>query len=408
MSSISSGRKPHSEILAPPDKGVLTIVTFLVAIGLLLVFDASFLWAADIKNDIYFMLRKQAFFAVIGIAVMFSVARMDLSLIRRYSNYALTLAVILLVGVLIPGIGHKVQGAQAWYKLWIFTLQPSELAKFLLMIYLAGALAAPNIFTRGVRSEYWIYPAGACALIVTLIVAERDAGTAAIITGAGIVVFFAAGAKKISLLLFVLVLVMGSGLFLSSGLSKVGPFKHIGQRLEAYKDPWNDPQGVGYHTVQSLIALGSGGLGGVGLCEGRGKMFIPEAPTDYVAATLGEELGFLGIGALLLLFGILTYKGLNIAGRCRSNFGSLLATGITSVIAVQTLVNLGVVCNAIPSTGVTLPFISYGGSSLLSSCFGIGLLISVSRHINSNIRENNADECSNKRRRHRRPYLPRR
>jgi len=275
--------------------------------------------------------------------------------------------------VLVPGLGLERNGAQRWISLGpLPPLQPSEFAKLALIIYVSAWLAGKGHDLQDLALGFtpFVIMVG---LVAGLILVEPDTGTAAVVVLTTLTLFFVAGAsmKHLSALLGIgavtaLLLILTSG--------------YRADRLVAFIHPSNDPSGIGFHTLQLLIALGSGGIGGLGLGDSRQKFFyIPNSHTDGIFAIAGEELGFIGAMAVIILFAVLIYRGFRVVFRAHDEFGSLLATGIVSWIAYQALINVGGVTRAVPMTGIPMPFLSYGGSSLLVNAAAIGILLNISR-----------------------------
>lgn len=388
--------------LAPPDFWLLGTVLVLVTVGVWLVFDASYAKAADARTmnyDPWYLVKRQAAFAVIGLGCMALVARARFDLLRKAAVPLTIIAFALLLAVLAPSLGHKAHGARSWFKVGSFYIQPSEIAKVAILLYLASALAGARTFARRAPRR-WAIPACVCAALVAVVVVERDLGGAGLMTLFSFVMFYTAGAKKRYLALAALV-----GVMLAAGAIYMMP--HTKARFRAFADPWQYRYGEGYQTVHALAGLGTGGLRGVGLCEGREKFYQPAASTDYIFVTLGEETGL--VGSLLLLGGfvLFTYRGLHIACRSKSSYGGLLAVGVAALVSIQVLINLAVVTASIPPTGLPLPFISYGGSAMVSMLVCVGVLLAVSRQVDVAVEERELDESSNNRRRHGRSHISR-
>jgi cell division protein FtsW len=375
-------------VLVAPDVCLLLTALLLTVAGVILVFDASYAKAGDLKTlnyDVYYLVKRQVKFAAVGLVLMLVAMRISFERLKQITLPLLGAVMVLLIAVLI--LGHRAHGATSWFRIGTFSLQPSELAKLAAVFYLAGVLSRPNVFGRSQR-RVWVVPALVCAGLVGLIVAQRDLGTATVLAVVCLVMFFTAGAKKVYLALIAIV-----GLAMVAAMMFAMP--HCRARIRAWLDPWQYRYAEGYQTVHSLSGLGTGGLFGVGPCEGREKFYMPAASTDYVFATLGEEAGLVGGLALMAVFVFFTYRGLHLAYRSASPYGALLAAGVTSLISVQALVNLAVVSSAIPATGLPLPFISYGGSSLVATLVGVGILLSVSRQVNVSAEERESREGSN-------------
>lgn len=352
---------------------LLMAVLVLLAIGTLVVFSASAPGALNQYGTPYYFLERQTMWAVLGILAMTVTSRIDY---WRYTKFIVPLfgaSLVLLVAVLIPHVGIEINGSRRWLGAGSFTLQPSELAKLALVFFFARlfSLHADKLhdFWRGV------VPHLAIALVVfALVLAEPDLGTTIAIAGTFFVMLFVAGVRKRHL-----VAIMAAGLPVLAWAMLGEPYRR--QRILAFLDPWKHPLGEGFHTIQALLALGSGGVLGVGLGFSRQALgYLPEAFTDFIFAVLGEELGLVGTVLVVTLFLILAWRGYRIAMRAPDLFAALLATGITTMIVLQALINIGVVTDSLPVTGITLPFISYGGSSLVLSLAGIGILLNISRH----------------------------
>lgn len=390
----------RQENLVRPDLYLLVTVLVLTTAGVMLVFDASYAKAADFESmnrDIYYLVKRQALFALLGLACMTIVSRFRFNWLKAITLPILGLGYLLLLAVLV--VGHTAHGATSWFRVGGFYMQPSELAKLAVVLFLAGVLSTPKMFAQRAPKR-WVVPALVCFGIILLVVAERDLGTAVLLGAVCLAMFFAAGAKKISLIFAVLVAFLTVAWMMCI-------LPHCRARVRAWLDPWAYRYGEGYQIVHSLSGLGTGGLQGVGLCKGREKFYLPAASTDYVFSTLGEEAGLLGGLILLGMFVFFTWRGLNIAHRSASCYGSLLATGVTALISIQAIINIAVVTSFIPATGLPLPFISYGGSSLVATLAAVGLLLAASRHVNISGEEKDSSESSTNRRRNRGTHLSR-
>ena len=386
--------------IEPPDVYLLGTALALLAVGVLLVFDASYAKSGDLKTygfDTWYFAKRQLTYAGVGLLFMFIASVVPMDFLRKMSIPLMVVVGGLLVAVLLPGIGARVNGARSWFKLGPISVQPSELAKIALVLYLARVLGRPRIFARGAQPR-WTIPLWAAMGLIGLVVIENDMGSAVVLSSIVFVMFALAGAKK---LVLVPIAVTGIALVVLAMCT----VSHCKDRVDAFKDPWGNRYGKGYQIVHSLIGFGTGGLTGVGLCEGRVKSYIPAASTDYIYATLAEETGLTGSLVLLGMFAFLAYRGLKVARRCASPFAALVVAGITSAVSIQALINLAVATNSIPATGIPLPFISYGGSSLVIMLTGVGILLSVSRQLRAQIEDQEADEDSSNRRRHRRSHL---
>ncbi len=352
---------------------LLFCVLGLLAIGTIVVFSASAAIAYHTTGTPYYYLERQIMWAVLGLIVLAVASRYNYWHYQKWALPVFVVSMVLLGAVLVPHIGITINGSRRWLGVGPLQVQPSELAK-IGMIFLFARLFTLN---QDRLSSFWrgIAPHLAIATIIfALILLEPDLGTTLAIAGTFFVMLFVAGAKKRHL----------GALFLS-GLPALGVIIAIApyrlQRIIAFTNPWKHPLGEGFHTIQSLLALGSGGVLGLGLGYSRQALgYLPESYTDFVFAVLGEELGLIGTLTVVLLFLMLAWRGYRIAMRAPDLFSSLLATGFTTMIAIQAAVNMGVVTATLPVTGITLPFISYGGSSLVLSLAGVGVLLNISRH----------------------------
>jgi cell division protein FtsW len=343
---------------------LLALVAIITLFGLVMVYNASVLEAFTLFRDKYYFLKQQSLWLVLGWSALAVASIMPLNLLKKISPLALIVALVLLVIVLIPGIGSESLGARRWLNIGGFNLQPTELAKLSLLIYLAAWLEK--------NRPFWQFGL-ILALFLGLIMLQPDLGTALVLVTAAVLVFYISGAPlKVLLLLTVVGLTAGFGLIMSSDYRR--------ERLMTFLNPMHDPLGSSYHIRQALIAIGSGGFWGLGLGESRQKyQFLPEVTTDSIFAVIAEEIGFVGGGLLIVALLVVIAHGMNIARLAPDRFSGLLAAGITSWLAVQMFINLAAMLAILPLTGVPLPFISYGGSSLIVSLTGIGLLVNISR-----------------------------
>ncbi|WP_303799369.1 stage V sporulation protein E [Alicyclobacillus macrosporangiidus] len=351
---------------------IVAVTLVLLGMGLVMVHSASSVISAQKFHDAYFYAKRQLLWAGLGLGSMFTLANFDYHRLRRYAPHIAALSFLFLAVVLIPGVGQIRGGSRAWLGIGTFGIQPSEFAKLGLILFLSHYLAD----ARDRMYSFWrgfLPPLLLALTAVGLIMLEPDLGQSVVIMGTTVILLFAAGARVAHL-----AGLAGLGLVGFAGLVAAAPYRI--NRILAFLDPWQDPLGNGYQVIQSLYALGSGGLVGLGLGNSHQKyLYLPEPQTDFVFAILGEELGFLGCAAVLSLFAVLVWRGFRTAMFAPDDFGALLASGITGMIAVQVLINVGVVTGSIPATGITLPFISFGGSSLTLMLTGVGILLNISR-----------------------------
>jgi len=347
---------------------LLVLVTLgLVAFGLVMVYSASSGRAAVVAQDPAYYLKRQGIYALLGLIALAVFSRFDFRALRRLGGPLVGLSFILLAAVLV--VGTTVNGASRWLSLGVIDVQPSELAKLALALWLAALLArgrAPQTLGELARPVGVVILA-ACALILL----EPDLGTTiAIVVMAGAMLVVAGTPLR--------VLATAGALMAFLALAAIWLEPYRRTRLLSFLDPWADPEGAGFQTVQAMIALGSGGFLGVGLGESVQKIYyLPEASTDMIFAIVGEELGLFGTVAVVAAFAVFAYAGFTIALRARDPFGKLLAAGITALVAGQAIVNLSAVLGIAPLTGIPLPFVSYGGSSLIVSLAAVGILLNI-------------------------------
>jgi len=350
------------------DYHLLVLVTLgLVAFGLVMVYSASSARAALAADDPAFYLKRQALYALAGIVALVLLSRMDYRRLRFAVAPLLFGSFALLVAVLV--LGTPVNGARRWLSLGPATLQPSELAKLALVLWLAAYLArrpAPQSLGELLRPIGLVVGAA-----FALVIVEPDLGTAIAIAIMASAVLLVAGTR-----LPTLAAAGALGFFLVAAAIWLEPYRR--ERVLSFLDPWQDPEGAGFQSVQAMIALGSGGFFGNGLGESVQKVYyLPEASTDMIFAIVGEELGLLGAFAVIVAFVVFGYAGFNIALGCRDPFGKLLAAGVTALVCGQAAVNVSAVMGLAPLTGIPLPFVSYGGSSLVVGLASVGILLNI-------------------------------
>ncbi len=371
----------------PPDRVLLVTVIGLTAFGLVMVYSASFVDAAVFYGNPFYYVLRQAVGSLIGLGALWLMQQIDYRIWQRYSIQLMAIAIILLVSVLLlPASITEVNGSRSWIRfgegwLGIFSIQPAEFVKLAIIIYFAHWLSRRS--QRLGNVAYGLAPfAVILGFICGLIMLQPDLGTTIIILLIGGTIFFAAGAN--------LWHVTGAAL-----LATVAFFALIvtfrSGRWQAFLDPWSRAGAEGYQIIHSLYALGSGGIFGQGIGMSRQKhLWLPQPHTDTIYAIIGEEWGLLGTLAVLVAFLIIAVRGYRIAARAPSPFAALVAVGITSWIVFQAFVNIGVTVALIPFTGLTLPFLSYGNSSLISCLMATGLLLNISRHVDQSSTDNSS------------------
>jgi cell division protein FtsW len=359
--------------LAPLDTWLFASVAALVGIGLVMVFSASSATAYAQHGDIAYYLKRQLIWLAVGLVGAYGLYRLDYHRLKIFAPYLLLAAIASLALVFVPHVGLGVNGGRRWIGTASLSVEPSEFAKLALVIYLSAVLSA-----RGERITSLVRGVvPLCipvAIMAVLVLKEPDMGTASLLLFTAFALFFAAGARIFHLLAVALSTVPFAALTVLAS-----PYRRA--RVFAFVDPWKDPLNTGFHIVQSLLALGSGGIFGVGLGASRAKFFyLPEQYTDFIFSVLGEELGLIGTLAVIALFITLAYRSIRIALVAPDRFGFFLAIGCAAMITIQAFVNIGVVSSSWPVTGVPLPFISFGGSSLVVNLFAVAIIANVGRH----------------------------
>jgi cell division protein FtsW len=363
----------RSYVAAPLDTVLFATVAALVGIGLVMVFSASSATAYAEHGDIAYYLKRQLIWLAVGLVAAFALYRFEYHRLKKMAPTILIVAIAALALVFVPHVGLGVNGGRRWIGTSALSIEPSEFAKLALVIYLSAVLAARGErITSLVRGLFPLcIPV---AIMAVLVLKEPDLGTASLLVFTAFTLFFAAGARIVHLLAVVLAT-------LPFAVLTVLASSYRRARIFAFLDPWKDPQNTGFHIVQSLLALGSGGIFGVGLGASRAKFFyLPEQYTDFIFSVLGEELGLIGTLAVVVLFVILAYRAIRIALAAPDRFGFFLAIGCAAMIAIQAFINVGVVSSSWPVTGVPLPFISFGGSSLVVNLLAVALIANVGRH----------------------------
>ncbi len=352
------------------DFSLLFVIMMLVMFGVIMVFSSSY-YAALTKvqiNDMYYFFKRQLLWSVIGFAAMIFMANFDYKLLRRFAFPMYIISCVMLVLVLF--IGTETNGS----KRWLFGIQPSEVCKIALIILMAHIVTDNRRMLKTFRGFLKMFVFVAIPIVL---IAVENLSTAIVVTAIGVSILFVAS-PKIWYFIAMIAPIVGGGFVAIVGFPQ---FAYRLGRIKAWLDPFSDPTNLGFQTVQSLYAVASGGLFGLGLGQSRQKLgYIPEAYNDIIFSIVCEELGFVGAAAVLALFMVLIYKGIKIALGTQELFGSLVATGIICMIGIQVLINIAVITNTIPVTGMPLPFISYGGSSLVLVMASMGILLNISRY----------------------------
>lgn len=338
-----------------------------------MIYSSSFIWSEyKFGNSIHYVLY-QGIFAVISIILMLILSKIDYHVYQKLSTKLLICSLVLLILVLIPGIGIVRNGSRSWFGIGGFGIQPSEFTKLTLIIFTSKYLEKSNKFIKDYKEG--VFPIlGILMLVFGLIMLEPDFGTGIIIVVSILALLFIAG---VNMKFFIIL--GGIGIIGIIVLILIAPYRM--DRITSFLNPWSDPLGTGFQIIQSLYAIGPGGLLGMGLFNSRQKHFyLPEPQTDFIFSIISEEFGVLGVVIVISLFAIILYTSVKISLKCEDKFGKYLSFGLIFQIIIQTIMNLSVVIGLIPVTGVTLPFLSYGGSSLLISSISIGIILSISKY----------------------------
>ncbi len=355
------------------DLVLLFVTLMLVSIGIVMVYSTSAILANERFGDPYYFLKRQALFAGIGILLMSLFIFFPYEGFKRLAYPIFLVSILLLMVVLIPGIGYRAGGSMRWIRVGGFSFQPSECAKLGLVIFLAYLLTKKE---EKIRSFFFGFLPVVLfsGILIGLILKEPDFGTALFLIILVFILLFISGARVIYLVSAFLIAIPLVYTFLMSA-------EYRYKRLMGFIRPWEDPKGSSFQIIQSFLSFGSGGLFGQGLGEGRQKLFFLPAPhTDFIFSIIGEELGLIGAMVVVLLFFILAFRGIQIALSLQERFACYLALGVTLMISLQAVINMGVVLGLLPTKGLTLPFISYGGTSLVVNLMGMGILLHLSSY----------------------------
>jgi cell division protein FtsW len=356
-----------------PDRGLVITILLLLVFGLAILFSASLVISQEQTGKPYYYFFHQLIYGgAIGLIFFFIFQKIDYRFWKKVSLLALFGSLILCVLVFVPGLGYEHGGAQRWLNLKFTTIQPSELLKLGLIIYLAAFFSKKDVPKKATNTliPFLAIIAAVCALMAL----QTDMGTMILIAVVGIIMFFLSGAKIPQVIIVIFC-------YLAASFALIKFFPHRMQRLTTFLNPSVDPQGISYQINQALLAIGSGGLFGKGLGRSVQKYnYLPEPMGDSVFAIVGEEIGFVGGLIFIALFICLVFKGLKIAKKAPDDFGKLLACGIISWLGFQALINISAISGLIPLTGIPLPFVSYGSSALIITLAGAGILANISKH----------------------------
>jgi cell division protein FtsW len=354
-----------------PDIILLVMTLVLVTVGTAMIYSSSSIIAMERFKDGQYFLKKQIFFVFIGLAAMVFLTKLDYHRLKRWAYPGIGLSILLLVLIFIPHVGIRVGGARRWLNLVVFSFQVTEVVKVAMVLFLAHFLARKinhvTEFSRGV-----LIPLFVTFFMVGLVMLQPDFGTAVIMALIMLMMLYLSG-SRIRHLAGLLALLIPVAIWILMMKS------YRLERLKIFLNPWNDPSNKGFQIIQSLLSFGSGGTFGVGVGDGMQKLFyLPEPHTDFILSVIAEECGFLGVAAVILLFTMLVCRGFLISFKAPDLFGTLLAAGLTMILALEAFINIAGVMGLIPLKGLTLPFLSYGGTSLIMSFSAVGILLNIS------------------------------
>lgn len=363
----------------PVDFILLVTVLLLLALGIVMVLSASSPTALAEDGDSYSYVKKQAQFAVLGIVLMLIISKIDYRFYRKFYKLIYIACIILLL--LVPLIGYEVGGAKRWINiLGITSIQPSEIVKIGMIMFYAAYLAKKRDEIKTLKKGFIEPLLLLMPVVIILVIFQTHLSATVLIVGVVATLMLIAGTRlKYFMTIGLSLAAVGSAaLFALAKFANIGAFRL--KRLTAFLNPWEDPTNTGWQAIQNLYAIGSGGLFGVGLGDSKQKyLYISEPHNDCIFAVTAEELGFIGCAIIIILFGILIWRGILAAIKAPDLFGTLIAAGITTLIALQVIINIGVVTAVLPVTGMPLPFFSYGGTSLLILLCSVGVLLNISR-----------------------------
>ena len=353
------------------DSILLAVTIILVLIGLVMVFSSSGVYAMEKYNDAYYFLKRQVVWAALGAMIMLSARKMDYRNLEKYTYYIMGLVFLMLLAVMIPGFGKEVGGARRWLVLGGFTFQPSELAKFALILFIAKSLVKRSDQLKNFAYGY-LPKLIVLSFFFLPILFQPDFGTAITICAVTFTMLMLAGLRSKFLIYSILAIVPILTIAIMNAEYRM-------RRIVAFLNPWEHESNAGFQVIQSFYAFGRGGVFGSGIGSSSQKLFyLPEAHTDFIFSVIGEELGFTGALIIIILFSMLIWRGFFIAYHAKDSFGVHVAIGLTLLIGIQAFMNMGVTVGLLPTKGLTLPFVSMGGSSLVVLMLSIGVLLNIS------------------------------
>ena len=346
----------------------------LVAIGVVMIYSASAVYADQVFHSPTYFLKRQLLYVLIGSVMFLISSSFDPDFLRRHSRFLIGIAIVLLIAVFLPFLGHSAGGARRWIQLPFLTFQPVEYAKLAMCIYLADYLSRKRQPIIGGSLSVFFPPIIILLLLFSLVIAQPDLGSCVFLFLLIGILFFLSGIR-LRYILLAATAVLAIFIF----LIWKAPYRM--NRITAYLDPWKDPKGSGFQIIQSFVAFGVGGINGVGLGKSTQKLFyLPQSHTDFIFSIVGEELGLIGALAVLTLYAIFFFCGNRLAQRCRDPYSRLLAFALVVFITLQALINLLVAVGLIPTKGLPLPFVSYGGTALIFHMVSVGILVAIDRH----------------------------
>ncbi|MFA5144050.1 MAG: putative lipid II flippase FtsW [Candidatus Omnitrophota bacterium] len=353
-------------------RSIFLVTVMLVAVGIIMIYSASSIYAYSSMGDSLYFLKRHFIYLAVGFLMMLCAMAVDLKKLQKMSKPIMLVSVCLLILVLIPHIGRETAGARRWFRLGLVNFQPSEFAKIAVIVYMADIVSRKGILMKSFFRSYLpaVIVLGA---VVGLVLLEPDLGTAITISFITFIILYAGGVRP----LHIWASFAASLPLLYLLLFRVA---YRRRRLMVFMNPWADKRGAGFQIIQSFVALGSGGPFGVGLGQSRQKLFyLPASHTDFIFSIIGEELGFVGVAAIITLFSLFVWQGMKVVFKAIEPFERSLALGIVSLIAIEAIINIGVTAGALPTKGLPLPFISYGGSGLIFHLMAVGLLMNVAK-----------------------------
>ncbi len=356
-----------------PDVMLLFVTLILVSVGMVMIYSSSFIIAHDRFGDEYHFLKKQIIFGLVGLVIMVALSKFPYLLWKKAAYLGVIMSIVLLSLLLVPGVGAKVGGATRWLRLGAFSFQVSEAVKIAMILFIA------YYFTKKADHVKHFFRIVTVPFSITMIVAalmlmQPDFGTAVITLTVVMFMYFIAGGRIIHMAGLAAAALPVAFVILVRESYRL-------ERLMAFRNPWKDPSDTGFQIIQSFISFGSGGTFGVGLGNSMQKLYyLPEPHTDFILSVIAEEGGFIGVAIVISLFAVLIVRGFLISFRARESFGTLLAAGLTVLLAVEGFINMAAVMGIIPTKGLALPFLSYGGTSLIMSMAAVGILLNISSY----------------------------